>query len=303
LKVDVECSFCLFQRGYLEILEATDNPELRFKAVAQLLKVLAENFHPNAIPAILGTMRDRVIKHVTGNPDPFYEKKRASNLEVMKILPIAEKIVFGEESEEERFRKACLCAVVGNIIEFNIPGHKFSFKDLERLILEAEKNLAVDDIDEAFKIAKESRLTLYLADNAGEIVLDTLLVKEIKRFGSKVVVVVKGEPVYNDATMEDALFVGIDKIADKVITTGTDMMGIVTRECSQEFLDFYSSADFVIAKGMGNAETITEMDLKAPHFLLLRTKCMNIANYFRVERDKNIAKLLYSGRRELKDKC
>jgi len=298
LKVDVECSLCLFQRGYLEILEATDNLELRFKAVAQLLKVLAENFHPNAIPAILGTMRDRVIKHVTGNPDPFAEKKRASNLEVMRVLPIAEKIVYEEKSEEKRFRKACLCAIVGNIIEFNIPGHKFSFGDLERLILEAERDLAIDNMDEAFKIAKKSRLTVYLADNAGEIALDTLLVREIKRLGSKVVVAVKGEPVCNDATMEDALFVGMDRIADKVITTGTDMMGIVTQECSQDFLNFYSSADFVIAKGMGNAETITEMDLKAPHLLLLRTKCMNTANYFRVGRDKNIAKLLYPSRRE-----
>lgn len=294
MKVGVDCALCIFQRGYMEALEATEDLELRFKAISQLFKMLAENFRPEAIPAVLGTMRDRIVKHVTGNPDPYAEKKRLSNQEAMKVLPFAEEILEAEREEEARFRRACLCAIVGNIIEFNIPGHSFNFGDLKRLILEAERNLAIDDISEAFNIARKSRLIVYLTDNAGEIAFDKMLVRELKRFGGKVVVAVKGEPVYNDATMEDALFVGMDKVADKVVTTGTDMMGLIPSECSPEFLKIYNSADFVVAKGMGNAETLTEIDLKTPHLLLLRTKCMNVANYFRVERNKNIAKLLYS---------
>lgn len=293
MKVGVDCALCIFQRGYMEALEATQNPKLRFKAINQLFNMLAKDFHPEAVPAILGTMRDRIIKRVTSNPDPFAKKKRLSNQEAMKILPFAEKIIEAEAKDEARFRKACLCAIIGNIIEFNIPGHSFDFNDLKRLIIEAEQNLAIDDISEAFEIAKKSHLTVYLTDNAGEIAFDKLLVKELKRLGGRVIVAVKGEPVYNDATMEDALFVGMDKVADKVITTGSDMMGLITSECSSDFLKIYNSADFVVAKGMGNAETLTEMDLETPHLLLLRTKCMNVANYFKVERNKNIAKLLY----------
>jgi len=296
MKVSFECALCLFQRGYIEIIEAAEDPELRLKAVSQLFKLLADNFTPETIPAVLGTMRDRVIKHATGNPDPYVEKKRLSNIEAMKVLSLAESIISESKSQEERFRKACLCAIVGNIIEFNIPGHNFSFNDLEKIILEAESNLAIDDIDEAFEIIGKSNLIVYLTDNAGEIALDMLLVRELKRLGKKVIVAVKGEPVYNDATIEDALFVGIDKVADKVITTGSDMMGLISSECSQEFLEAYNSADFIIAKGMGNAETLTETELKAPHLLLLRAKCINVANYFGVERDKNIAKLLYPKR-------
>jgi len=296
LKVSAECALCLFYRGYVETLEATSDPNLRLKTFMKLFDMLAKNFHPNAVPAVIGTMRERIIKHVTGNPDPYAEKKRISNIEAMKFLPLAEKIISSASDAKLRFRKACLMAIVGNIMEFDIPGHVFDFKDLERLLYEAEKDLAIDDVSEAFEIAKNAELIIYLTDNAGEIAFDTLLVKELKNLGGKVIVVVKGKPVYNDATLEDALFVGMDKLADSVITTGTDAIGLILSECSDDFIRVYESADFVVAKGMGNAETITEMNLKVPHLLLLRTKCANVANYFKVARNKNIAKLLYPGK-------
>ncbi len=281
----------------MEILEATEDPNLRLKAVTQLFDMLAKNFNPEAIPTLLGTMRDRIVKQATRNPDPYAKKKRASNLEAMKFLPLAEKIISEESNPESRFRRACLIAIVGNIMEFNIPGHTFSFEDFGKIIREAENDLAIDDISEAFNIARRANLIVYLTDNAGEIAFDMLLVKELRNLCKKVVVAVKSEPVYNDATIEDALFVGMDKVADSIITTGADTMGLYLPECSMCFLKIYNSADFVVAKGMGNAETITEMNLKVPHLLLLRTKCENVASYFRVERNKNIAKILYPDKR------
>lgn len=296
MKVNAECALCLFYRGYMETLEATKDPNLRLKTFMELFNMLAKNFHPNAVPAIIGTMRERIIKRVTGNLNPYAEKKQVSNIEAMKLLPLAEKILSSVLDAKLRFRKACLIAIVGNIMEFDIPGHAFNFKDVEGLIYGAEKDLAIDDISEAFEIARKSETIIYLADNAGEIVFDTLLVKELKNLGGKVIVAVKEEPAHNDATLEDAVFAGMDKLADSVITTGTDAMGLILSECSGSFIKVYENADFIVAKGMGNAETITEMNLKAPHLLLLRTKCTNVANYFKVARNKNIAKLLYPGK-------
>ena len=63
-------------------------------------------------------------------------------------------------------------------------------------------------------------------------------------------------------------------------------------ECSEEFITVYSSVDFVVSKGMGHAETLTELKLRVPHALLLRTKCHTVANHFNVGIQKNIAKLL-----------
>lgn len=293
MKVSPECAPCLLQRGYLEIVEATENMELRFMAINHLLKMLAENFHPNAVPAVLGTMRERIIRNVTGNNDPMAEKKMLSNTEAMKILPFAEKLLSEEKSSYLRFRRACLCAIVGNAIEFGIPGYTFNFNDLYGLIIEAERDLAIDDIYMAFRYVKKGETILYLADNAGELVLDKLFAKELKNLGCRVIVAVKEKPSCNDATLEDALFIKINDIVDEVITTGNDAMGLIISECSKEFLEAYRMASFVIAKGMANAETITEMKIRVPHLLLLKAKCENVARHLGVPRNKNVAKLLH----------
>ena len=85
----------------------------------------------------------------------------------------------------------------------------------------------------------------------------------------------------------------MDKAADEVISTGSDAVGLFPNECSDEFLDIYNSVDLVVAKGMGYAETLTELQLPVLHALLLRTKCCTVANYFNVGTGKNIAKLLH----------
>jgi len=292
LKVKAECAVCILQRGYLEIEKATDDMSLQFKAMSALIKFLAREFKPTAVAAYLGTQRDRIVKEVTGNPDYYAKTKRISNQRAMEILPLAKNIVLNETSAESRFRKACLCSMVGNIIEFDIPDHTFRFSDLEKLIRGAEEDLAIDEISKIFNHAKKAKRILYLTDNAGEIALDTLLVQELKRFGANVTVAVKSKPVLNDATIEDAEYVGMHNVADNVVTTGSDSVGLVLEECSSEFLKLYNSADLVIAKGMGHAETLTELNLKTPHALLLRTKCRPVANFFGVDRNKNIAKLM-----------
>ena len=292
MKVEAECAVCLLHRGYMEALEATEDQALQWKAMAALTRLLNREFKPTAVPAILGTKRDRIIKDITGNSDPYAKKKQMSNRKAMAVLPVAKKLVEKEASMETRFRKACMCSIVGNIIEFDIPEHRFEFKDIEKLIQEAEEQLAIDEVSEIFKLAKRAKQILYLADNAGEIAFDTLLVHELKRLGPHVTVAVKGKPIINDATMQDAEYVKMHEIADDVITNGTDTVGLILEECSKNFLDLYSSADLVVAKGMGHAETVTELDLTRPHALLFRTKCKPVAKFFDTTKDKNVAKLL-----------
>jgi len=177
-------------------------------------------------------------------------------------------------------------------MEFDIPGHNFGYEDIGGLIKSAEKDLVIDEISKFFDLAKNRKKVIYLTDNAGEIALDKLLVSELKKLGAHVTVAVKAGPALNDATMEDAKCVGMGEVADNVITTGADAVGLIPQECSKEFLKLYNSAELVVAKGMAYAETLTELTLNCPHVLLLRTKCNPMANYFKVERHKNIAKIM-----------
>ncbi|MEM2319191.1 MAG: ARMT1-like domain-containing protein [Candidatus Bathyarchaeia archaeon] len=292
MKVDVDCSSCILSRGLAEVKEATTNPALRFRAMMELIRFVSKEFKPTANPAELGTKRDRLIKKITGCDDPYRRNKRKCNENALKLLPYARKLVEEGYTQRDRFKKACLCAIAGNVMELDIPGHNFTFKGLRKILRDAGKDLIIDDIGQIYEIAEKSNKVLYLTDNAGEIVFDTLLVEQLKNMGLTVFVAVKEKPILNDAVMEDAEISGMTKIADKVITTGTDAVGLILKEVSAEFLSVYESVDMVFAKGMGYAETLTDYELKKPHALLFRTKCEPVANFFAVPRNKNVAKLM-----------
>jgi len=292
LKVDVECAPCLLHRGYREILEATSDKTLQFRAMATLTRLLNKEFKSTAVPAYLGTKRDRLVKTITGNADPYAKKKWASNQHALEILPQMKRLVAQEKSTEDRFRKACLFAIVGNIIEFDIPEHEFNFEDMAKCVSQAQEDLAVDEIPKILDAARNAKDILYLTDNAGEIAFDTLLVAQLKTLGAHVSVAVKGKPIINDATLQDAKAVGMQEIADDLVSNGTDTVGLILKECTKRFAALYRSADLVVAKGMGYAETLTETKLSTPHALLLRTKCSPVARFFGTVKGKNVAKLM-----------
>ena len=275
-----------------ETYMATTNPALRFRCMAEVVKLLNREFSSTAVPADLGTKRDRLIKRLTGNDDPYKRSKKQSNETAVKLLPSAKKFVESGNSQQERFKKACLCAIVGNTMEFDIPGHTFTCASLRKSLREAAKDLFIDNLDEAYELAKKAHSILFLSDNAGEIVFDTLLVEQLKNMGLTVTYVVKGGPVLNDALLEDVDSSGMRQLADNILTTGADAVGLLKKEVSPEFMKVYEAAELVFAKGMGYAETLTEYTLTKPHFLLFRTKCMPVANYFCSPREKNIAKLM-----------
>jgi len=281
----------MIHRAYREVCYATQDRDLRMETMMEVARLLAREFKPEAVPAILGTKRDRLIKALTGNPDPYKAVKELSNREALRMRPWAEEKIRSACDPYSRFRWACLCAIAGNAMEFDILGHSFEPEDIGILLAEAEKNLAIDDVRPFFELAKASEKVLYLTDNAGEIAFDVLLVRELRSLGPEVVVAVKAEPCINDALMEDALAVGMDDVADELITTGTDTVGLVLEWASEECLRAYEEADLVVAKGMGNIETLTEYEHDKPIVFLLFTKCETVASHLGVERGKCVAKL------------
>jgi uncharacterized protein with ATP-grasp and redox domains len=120
---------------------------------------------------------------------------------------------------------------------------------------------------------QKSEKIVYIGDNAGEIVFDRILLEELK--GKEITFVVKGGPIINDATVEDAKFVSINKIAKiKTVSNGEPKTG--PKRNSKEFINLLKSADIVISKGQGNYEALSEVN--ANIFFLLKVKCPTIAN-------------------------
>lgn len=291
MKIKFECPSCLINRACVESEKAAEDPSLRLETLLAAFNEIGSHTSADVTPAYLGTIRDRTIKRVSRNPDPFREDKKTSNEAALKFIPQARDYVLNASDQSQRFRRACLVSIVGNAFEFGIKGYHFDYGSIPNLITAAENDIAIDNIMEIESIAKRSKNVLLLTDNAGEIAFDRILIERLKDIGMYVTVAVKAAPISNDATMEDALTVGISNSADRVMTTGTDSVGLLLEECSSDFLDAYARSELIIAKGMAHYETLSELKLAQPHALMFKAKCLPIAKDLGVPLGKNVAYL------------
>jgi len=253
--------------------------------------MMGENFTADIVPSYIGADRDRIIKRITGCPDAYAEMKKDANLMALEMLPRLRKLL-DEVSEDERFRMAFLISCLGNVIEYDVPGHS---SDIDEALKLLDDGFYVDDTDELNGLLGEGVHVLFLTDNAGEIVFDRLAVQELHRLGCMVTVAVKGGPSLNDALMEDAVASGMTAEADNVITTGSDCIGVQLDISSEEFREVFYGADVIVAKGMANWETLTEVSTPSPLLYLLRSKCEPVADAVEVPLHSSVAKLVPVG--------
>ena len=189
----------------------------------------------------------------------------------LKYLPLAQNILKENDTLENRVK----IAIVGNILDF---GAFELSDDIEKFIKDAlEKDLAVKDIEPFENSLKKHDKVLYLVDNTGEIVFDKLLLSKIKEYGVDITIAVKSQPILNDACMEDAINTGLDKFGE-IVEIGAGTVGYVDSEISEEFRETFNQHQFIISKGMGNYEGLTEIDLSDKDiYFLLCAKCTTIS--------------------------
>ena len=189
----------------------------------------------------------------------------------LKYLPLAQNILKEDDTLENRVK----ISIVGNILDF---GAFELTDDIEKFIKEAlEKDLAVKDIVPFENSLKKHDKVLYLVDNTGEIVFDKLLLSKIKEYGVDITIAVKSQPILNDACMEDAINTGLDKFGE-IVEIGSGTVGYVDSEISEEFREIFNQHEFIISKGMGNYEGLTEIDLSSKDiYFLLCAKCTTIS--------------------------
>ena len=196
----------------------------------------------------------KMIKEKTGCRDPYRREKIEGNEIALKYLPDVKRILEDDDSLENHVK----IAIIGNILDF---GAFTLDDDIESVIKTAlKKDLAVKDIEEFEDSLKKHDKVLYLVDNTGEIVFDKLLLAKIREYGLDITIAVKSEPILNDACMQEALEAGLDEYG-KIVEIGCGTVGYVDSEISDEFREIFDSHDFVISKGMGNYEGLTEIDL------------------------------------------
>jgi uncharacterized protein with ATP-grasp and redox domains len=287
VKVTLDCAHCLLDRAINQIKLATNDPDTQMKVTAAMLDFLSRNFNMESVPSHIGTDRDLLVQQMTGK-DPYEELKRISNAMALEILPELRRLVEESPDSKSRFRRATLIAAAANAIEFDVSGHDFDLDELREILERVESDLAIDEVNEFLNLTESSKEVLYLMDNAGEIVLDMILIEELKKLGLNVVAVVKGGPILNDATMIDAKEVGLEECADQVIHTGAAAIGVNLDKDSMEFIEVFQAAELIVAKGMGNYESLTEFEPQCPIVHILRTKCPPVAQHIGTDLDQNV---------------
>lgn len=253
----------------LEALDMSTNDEdIREKTLREVMSYfLREKWNKNTPE--LGTNVHRIVKRITGNSDPYEKLKEKYNRLALDLYPKLKQIV---KSSEDPLLTAAKIAISGNAIDFGPRTEIDIEKELQNVL---QQGLAISDIDQLEDSALRTKKILYLADNAGETFLDRILIEELVKREVKVTYVVKDAAILNDATFQDAEISGVAQVA-RVISTGTDCMGILFNECSDEFLKEFKMSELVISKGQGNYESLNDT-LNKEIFFLLKIKCPLIA--------------------------
>jgi uncharacterized protein with ATP-grasp and redox domains len=262
MRVHLDCFPCFIRQTIIALRFGTKDELLQERILKSILPEIqiADISMP---PAFTTTFIHRKIRQLLGK-DPFKELKSEYNEIALGLYPSLKTMV--KESQNPLWTATRL-AIAGNVIDFGI----FTSVDIEGTILKAINNLlAVDEFDIFKKAISDTDTILYLTDNAGEIVFDRILIETLISADKKVTVVVKGSPVINDSTIEDALESGLTGICE-VVDNGSDAVGTILPWTSSAFQKLFRNAELIISKGQGNFETLTGIQKNI--FFLFQSKC------------------------------
>lgn len=274
MKTDLSCINCLVRNTVSVASMLTGDRSKQAKIVRDMLAEISE-FDFNQPPPRMARRIYAYATEVTGNSDPYRKQKDESTVAAKLLL---QEFLRGNRLDVADFESLVRLAIAGNIIDFGVN----SDLDLEQaknmIRLAFQKPIDHDALNRAEQALDRAENILYLLDNCGEAVFDTLLVK---RYGPKITLCVKGAPILNDVTRREVADSGFEGIVHRVIDTGDCTPGVTMEYSSPEFLKAFETADLVVSKGQGNFETLNHTG--KPILFLFMAKCKLVADLLGAE--------------------
>ena len=266
MKVSAECMHCLVKRQADNIRKYPDE-EKKAEYLGKVLGIIANGAAEEPAPVLLSYI-GRLHEAYFGKPFSFEELKKGYNAMLMeKEEEIRQKI----GRAEDPLALALRFAQIGNFIDFGAMDSVDDAKLMEFLEQAETLPLSENTYQNVTEDMKSAKKLVFLTDNCGEIVLDKLLLETIAKVYPHLecTIIVRGEPVLNDATMEDALQVGIEACG-KVIPNCTNIAGTYIPWISAEAKTEMDEADILIAKGQGNFESLHGCGLNIYYLFLCK---------------------------------
>ena len=317
MKINPRCTYCLLSRVHYQCRLSTDDIFLTNKVMKSCIETLGKEYDPEKTSTHIGTAVHRKCFEVLNDSDPYRYVKEGNNKTALEVLPDVRKLIYGENEkgeaysfesspkpEDDIFKNVVLAAVIGNYFDFGVMGQDASdagFK--QKFISYFNDGLKINDTKEMMKLLSD---VVYITDNCGEIVFDREVLEIIQKIQQKsfnpeignekstrpkLTLVVRGAPILTDATMKDADELKMEDVADKILTTGSNAIGVCMKELPAETLTAMKNATLIISKGMANYESLSDEKL-GPIAFLLRTKCEAVAESLGIETGQSVAKLV-----------
>ena len=276
IPMDGTCTRCMINRYYETAISLGDGEQAEafLRDIMKAYLALPKGVDASA----MGPEAARLLtEHYHLPPDRFLEEKQASNRFVLERLPQIKNMV---ETAPDPLYAAVQMAILGNYLDFSALQGQVSFEKLDEML---QKGLEIPVDQEQYRsfcrdLSKAKKL-LYLTDNAGEIGFDRVLCEEIEKIypDMDITVCVRGGPANNDALREDAQLM---QIPWRVIDNGINIAATPLDRIGREAMDAIRSADLIIAKGMGNTESMYGCGY--PVYYLFLIKCRRIGEVFGV---------------------
>lgn len=267
MNTTLNCIPCFIRQTLDAASKSTSDPVVHEQILREVLRWMSE-MDMNLSPPALAQKIHRRLRELTGVADPYREEKDLHNQMALQLLPeLRERVT----AAEDPLMTAANLAIAGNIIDLGAKSG-LQKNEIDEAIQHAAKTPMTGDLNLFQNAVTQAKRILYLADNCGEIVFDTLLIEQLGPH--RVTLAVRGLPIINDATLEDAVTAGLDQIVP-ILGNGSDAPGTLLDDCSEEFRAAFESADLIIAKGQGNFETLNDCGKNI--FFLFKAKCPVVA--------------------------
>jgi len=284
MKVAIECYICLLERA-IRLAKFLGSDDDALRVAKEISRMLIEKFDFDQVPAVIGTLREKIIMRVLNNDNPYHQIKIESNKTALKVAEKIFREIDLSDTSYENFRRIMIIAAAANAMEWFIRGHEFSLDVFEDMLNKAPELIEIDDTRELYDYVRRANTLLYVLDNAGEAVIDKYVAKYLRNFVKRIYVGARSRPILNDITVDEARELGFHEVCDEIVPVG-DFVGIILENVTEDFRRAYRESDVVIAKGMGAYESITEYKLEKPVFVILKAKCITIAKSLGIPQGK-----------------
>lgn len=282
MKINAFCMSCLVQAQARRIQKFQDE-EKKACYMREVLHMIAESDPKWSAPALLEPI-SKLYEKYWGMQNDLEEEKRTFNELLLSMEDDLEQKI---RSRKDPLEAALCLARLGNYIDFSALGEVSAERLLELLAQAEQETLDTAEYRHFCKDLKDGKHLVYLTDNCGEIVLDKILIKLLREQYPQLMieVLVRGVAVTNDATVEDARYVGLTEVAP-VFGNGSGIAGTELTHISKEAKEKLEQADLILSKGQGNFETLHTCGLNI--YYLFLCKCDWFMQRFHAEHLKGM---------------